>query len=306
MNDENIVRKSITVIQDIEAKRVVKAAMKLLLPSNIEGAISVLLDKDDFNGIETKLKRSVEEQRELKQVLYSIIELLEGLLYRDKEAFKPIIAVGGANAEIILESGEHADLSFGEKHTVIQHNHIGGSAVNFSSWLLNDKKFVVPVLVIGADQVGKNIRDCLVEKTDKNRHGLLVDRFLMSTSFLHENIRTPVSTILLHNHQRTIFKQRLEGIEHIHSHLVNQTQNIGDLFDKEIGSLLIGHIESDAACYEKINKCEPKSTLFLINEARKKYKCLVYAVLGKSQYEYGCEYWKPHLNNIDIRTMGRP
>lgn len=303
INNENVVKKIVSVMQAMKHKKVIKAAMKLLLPSNIEGAISVMLDEDDFKGIENKLSRSIEEQRELTQKLDSINDLLEGLLYRNKGLLKPIIAVGGANAEVILESYEPTDLNLGEKYTVAQHNHIGGSAVNFSSWLLDNKKFVIPVLVVGADQVGRNIRESLLEKADKDKFGLLIDRFLTSPAFFHEDIRTPVSTILLHNHQRTIFKQKLEGVEHIHSHIAYQTKAIGDLFDQEIGSILIGHIESDASHFENINNGEPKTTLFLINEARKKYKCFVYAVFGKSQYEYGCDYWESYLGSIDILQL---
>ena len=120
-----------------------------------------MLDDDDFKGIETKLIRSIEDQRELRQKIDSINELLEALLYRNNETIKPIIAVGGANAEIILESYGHTDLNFGEKYTVSQRNNIGGSAVNFSYWLLDNNKFVLPILVIGEDQVGKNIREII-------------------------------------------------------------------------------------------------------------------------------------------------
>ncbi len=199
-----------------------------------------------------------------------------------------VVVVGGANIEYILKSKEN--IVRGSKNFVDIDEFIGGSGVNYTMRLLCVGCPVYPILFVGNDENGKKIHKTILKALsssidDKSRF------FIQSNNFFVKDLKTPQSTIILEGVHRTILSSD-QNNENIFKEFVEERlSNI-----ENISALIIGHIRSDR---KEINSNEDDlSTIYAIESVNK--GCLVYSNFGRTQIEYGIDYWQKYLHKIDI------
>jgi sugar/nucleoside kinase (ribokinase family) len=201
---------------------------------------------------------------------------------------KNIVVVGGANIEYILKSKDN--IVRGSKNFVDVEEFIGGSGVNYTMRLLSVGSPVYPILFVGNDENGKKIHKTILDALsssidDKSRF------FIQSNNFFVKNLKTPQSTIVVEGVHRTILSSD-QNNENIFKEFVKE--RLSSIED--ISALIIGHIRSDR---EEINHDKNDlSTIYAIENISD--GCLVYSNFGRTQIEYGVDYWKKYLCKIDI------
>jgi len=283
MNDgkkNNVLREFFGLCRKPKFKKVVK----VLLAGRIGGAIHEWMFGDDLEKLIELLHKESETRQD------EIIKMLEELMALRTDARKPIIAIGSGYGEIIVES--HDEITLGNKHTIRLHNLIGGSGLNFALRLMASNNLSLPILPIGNDKVGRDIRQEVVKAMVRANAPELIKTYVHSDYFLNSSIKTPTSIILTNISDRTVFVQELCGAEHFQAQLENQLDLIDALFDGQPGPIMIGHIQSDST--------EGRSTRTIIDRYRN--RSLIYTVFGNSQIGHGWEFWdeKDTFKEIDI------
>lgn len=275
-------------IQNIEDRRILRAVIKSI-PYIGEG-IDELINGGDIED----LIRKANAESESRQI--EILNKLDVYIERTEIKTPTIICVGGGNAEEILKLDE--ELVVGDKHSVIKEELIGGSAVNYSMRLLTAGYDVLPILAIGNDRIGDNIRSELLEACKLSDTSSFVSSFITDNdgeAFFDPYIQTSSTTILLESAKRTIFTQKLRNGEHFVHYLKRRLKDAIEHASVP-AAVVIGHIHSDS---ESINPKTPgECTILLIDKF--KSKSLVYTNFGKSQINLRFEFWKDHLSKIDI------
>ena len=209
------------------------------------------------------------------------------------KSLNSILVVGSGNIENVIKLD--GELCLDGKHVVDYLHSIGGSGVNVSLRLMNNGFSAMPILTVGDDNFGKNIRDILLETALSASLPDHIMSFLKSNFFFSKTIKTPISTVLVENERRTIFSEKINKpnnfMEHIHNCIQYfSSQNIN------MTAALIGHIQSDSIELNPINPGE--CTKILINKFSE--KASVFANFGYSQLCLGYDFWKPHLKKVSI------
>jgi sugar/nucleoside kinase (ribokinase family) len=205
----------------------------------------------------------------------------------------PVITIGSGNIEHVLDI--HGELNLGRKHIAMNHSFLGGSCINYTLRLLETGESVYPIPLVGNDPSGKSIRDTLIrcmKKTSGNDRCL---RFTESDDFFIPTLKTPETTIIVHQEQRTIFSERLTQTRDALVHIENRLQHLNDLVP-EPGSLMIGHINTD--CHRDYPGAVTLKTIDTFGSNH-----LMFANFGKGQTVHGVDFWKDALNRIDILQL---
>ncbi len=202
---------------------------------------------------------------------------------------KNIVVVGGANIEYILKSKEN--IVRGSKNFVDVEEFIGGSGVNYTMRLLSVGSPVYPILFVGNDDNGMKIHKTILEALsclidDKSRF------FIQSSNFFVKNLKTPQSTIIVEGVHRTILSSD-QNYENIFKNFVEE--RLSSITN--ISALIIGHIRSDR---KEININEDNLSTIYVLENIEDDRCLVYSNFGRTQIEYGIDYWRKYLHKIDV------
>lgn len=209
------------------------------------------------------------------------------------ETAGPVIIFGSANKEYVLQC---EDLVLGNKHTVVAEELLGGSGINYTLRLLAAGYEVMPILPIGNDQIGHNIRNELLGAADKFRVSQTVLDFIESDNFFAPGISTSITTVIVHGLQRTIFSQKLHGGEHFRKHIEKRINDANTLLNKSPSAIIIGHIQSDSGEY---SLCQPgECTRYIIDAYH--HNSLIYTNFGNSQIRLGIKFWEKELQHTDI------
>lgn len=219
-----------------------------------------------------------------------------------------VLTVGGGNAEYTLTP--RSPFRSGSKHSVISTPLYGGSGVNYSAKLMGYGFAVLPVLSIGDDPLGQEIREELRRISTDANLPQQVNQWLMRSSFLMPNSRTPRSTIVVEpNGRRTILKEYLTAeergnfLEHV-KHSLDDLES-RDLMNK-VRAVVIGHIEADRMTPKEIEDREKKGrvpnpgpvTAHIIE--RFDGKAPLFVNFGESQIMRGYSAWEPLLSKLEV------
>jgi sugar/nucleoside kinase (ribokinase family) len=199
-----------------------------------------------------------------------------------------ILVVGGANIEYILKS--KTDIIQGSKNFVDIEELFGGSGVNYTLRLLAYNERVFPVLFMGDDSTGRQIYDAVISYIKEINHP-----FFQEHTFFVPSLTTPRSTIIVEGIHRTILSQDANKKNIFQSFVAKRVQET-----PELGAVIIGHIHNDR---EDINKTKDTLTTRYLIEYFANTDTLIYANFGASQLEYGFDFWKKHLQEIDILQL---
>jgi len=227
------------------------------------------------------------DQEKVQNSLDTIINTLT-----DKKNY--IMTIGGGNSENVLSLCE--TLSIGTKHIVDMEELFGGSSVNHTVRLLTAGYPVFPILAIGEDEIGRKIKNAILETAKKNNATTDVIDFIENSKFLSPDLKTASTTILVHNSKRTIFTQKLKN----GSHFFNHVEQLIKFYDSRVETapsiVMIGHIQSDSAVNSNGNP--GNITKFIIDNFYK--RSVIYTNFGSTQINLGYKFWKNYLPKIDI------
>ena len=213
-----------------------------------------------------------------------------------------LLTVGTANAENILNLP--GDFQVGKKHLVEVDELYGGGGVNHSLRLLTAGYDVFPVLPVGDDSIGHQIRDRLVVAAREGNVSRRVTEFCHpnpDTAFFEPHISTPTSTIVVDGKQRTILAQELRNGQNFIDHVARRCDAVEQVVPDGPSTLMIGHLQSDGA---HINPDRPgHCTAYLLE--RFGGQAMTFVNFGLSQIELGYEFWKKLgvLNQIDVLQL---
>ena len=201
---------------------------------------------------------------------------------------RPIVVVGGANIEYILKSDRAIER--GSKNFVDIEEHYGGSGVNYTLRLLSAGYPVYPLLFLGNDSVGREIRSLLLERLSPSMTSLR--QFIEDDAFFVPHLTTPRSTIIVEGHHRTILSQDLNDQNLFRPFIEKRFGQIGDTV-----SVIIGHIHNERLI--EAEDISSLSTSFTISYFRERGS-LIYLNMGATQLRYGFDFWKPYLKKVDF------
>ncbi|MFA7419577.1 MAG: carbohydrate kinase family protein [Melioribacteraceae bacterium] len=198
-----------------------------------------------------------------------------------------VCVMGGTNSEKILELLKE-ELILGTKIPVTSSCGIGGGGLNYTARLISVKRKVFPIIAVGDDKEGIEIRNNLLSLSQKFDLGAEVDKYIANDGFLCEGYKTPRSTIVNErkNQRRTILKEKTN--EHV---LVDFFfQRLRSLDIHKFGALIIGHLPFFEGSAE------------FISEAFDKFsnKSVVFINFGHTQLAHGFSFWEPVLERADI------
>ncbi len=198
-----------------------------------------------------------------------------------------VIVIGGANNEkILIYSGK--ELQLGIKVPVSYSYSYGGSGLNYTSRLINVGRKVYPILGIGDDEYGINIRNNLIRMLANTDLVAEVEELLLQKSFLCPGFMTPWTTIIVEQSppRRTIFR------ENTNNHLLRDffENRLNNLRVNKVGALMIGHIPFSEGVSEFVSKAIQK-----FNE-----EAVIFMNFGFTQFSLGFYFWEKILNRTDI------
>ncbi len=196
-----------------------------------------------------------------------------------------IVVIGGANIEYIVKS--ETNITQGSKNYVEIEELYGGSGLNYTLRLLKSGKSIMPLLYVGADSIGVDIQNHLLNYCDEESL-----KFIDDDSFFVKGIKTLRSVIVVEGVHRTILAQDQNSKNLFLPFLKNRLTK-----ELEVSSVVIGHIHNDAS---DINiDSNELSSEFVIDYFSNLGK-LIYCNFGSSQLSYGFSFWKDRLKKIDI------
>jgi sugar/nucleoside kinase (ribokinase family) len=274
-------------LKDFLVAHRIDRALLSAIPS-VGTSLDILIYGDDVE----KLVKSLHDQTEARQL--EIVAMIREILKQHRDVSKTIVAIGSGNAENILKC--KCDVEWGSKHQVSIRHEYGGSAVNVSTRLLSMGYDVYPVITIGRDRLGTQIRHRIHTVAEQCGACGGVLRFLTSEEFQDDSIETPSSTVIIAGGERTIFSQppgKVAGFRKFMERRLDIFSDENRLYPRVV---MIGHIYADDEEYgaETAGEC----TISIINRFRN--RALIYANFGNSQIRHRSGFWKEHLRKIDV------
>ena len=208
---------------------------------------------------------------------------------------RDILVIGSGNAETVLDLD--SDLVLGQKHNVKRVELYGGSGINYTLRLARyDGTRVLPILSIGADAIGRNIQDALLQAmlkyTGADAHSNLAS-FVHSSGFLCPDLVTPQSTVVTVQDKHTIFREEIKGADRFRAFAERRLDEVRALDGNSvrIGAVMIGHIFADRPGLSP--GYEGWITRTIIDRYRD--KAILFANFGESQYCLGSSFWEDTL-----------
>lgn len=203
-----------------------------------------------------------------------------------------VLVVGGANVEYIYKKEEDTKLFIKQNYSG-KSKTFGGSGLNYALKLMGTKINVFPILPLGNDEQGKEIKERLCQ-AQKNIRQAKFD--LTELDILSNDVQTRESLIISEKKGRTIWSNSNSNVSNIMFNKIID-RNFTTLEDKGFPKIvMIGHIHSDANL--DINDISKLSTYKLIMKYQN--NSFLYVNFGKSQLSYGFDFWENTLKNIDI------
>ena len=204
-----------------------------------------------------------------------------------------ILIVGSGNVEYVINLGK--ELVPDQKYLVPFHNLIGGSGVNYTLRLLNAGFQVFPIISIGNDTLGYNIRRHILNFSKNVSFSAKILSYIRSENFFVRNIKTPRTFIIVEKKCRTIFAEEIEKKENFSNHLKNSLSYLNTIREN-INCVIIGHIQSDHS--DQRGTIPGESTKHVIDSFYN--KSLIFANFGYSQISLGAGFWEEYLKKISI------
>lgn len=218
-----------------------------------------------------------------------------------------ILTVGGGNGEYTLTP--YSPYREGGKHSVRSRPLYGGSGMNYSAKLMGYRIPTLPILSIGNDDLGKEIRAELLRICSDAALPRQVKDWVGSNEFFVPNARTPRSTIIVQGGRRTIFKEgippeeRGDFLAHIKSSLDRlKARGILD----HVQAVMIGHIQADEPIGEEIEALKQgripgpgPCTEYIANYFYQR-DVPIFANFGESQLRRGHEAWSSVLDKLEV------
>jgi len=215
----------------------------------------------------------------------------------EQEPISPVIAVGSGAFESIIICDD--TLQMGRKHIVRQEESLGGSGLNYTLRLLGAGREVLPILPVGSDIRGQLIRKSIAAAAAHMPAASLLRKFLVPGKFFVPGLKTPRSTILVHQAQTTVFSEKFVEGQDFRHHLEKRFADIADELAVTPGAVVIGHIYSDK------NNGHPhvpgECTRFIID--RWQGKAPIFLNLGHSQIELGIDFWEESFRQATVVQM---
>lgn len=203
-----------------------------------------------------------------------------------------VLVVGGANVEYIYKKEEDTKLFIKQNYSG-KSKTFGGSGLNYALKLMGAKINVFPILPLGNDEQGKEIKERLCQ-AQKNIRQAKFD--LTELDILSNDVQTRESLIISEKKGRTIWSNSNNNVSNIMFNEIIE-RNFITIKDKEFPKIvMIGHIHSDANL--DIDNISELSTYKLIQKYQN--RSFLYVNFGKSQLSYGFDFWKDTLKHIDI------
>lgn len=252
----------------------------------VGASIAELISTGDTEKILQEVRKITEEQSE---------RLLRQLDYLTEECTKaPIAVIGSGNLELLLHSPRDGRVVLGEKHSVKVDSLWGGSGVNFTIRLLSVGRPVLPILPIADDHAGKQIIKAI--KAAAKEGNILEDMQKQwgNLSLFNSCVTTPTTVLVIHESDRTAFRQQAETADGYIDQLITQIDQLYSVCDSP-STLMIGHVPR--------GKTTPEETAVVVEHLLDKYRnrTLIYTVFGSSQLKLGWKYWENHIrDNIDV------
>lgn len=287
----NITEKIKQLYKYTEEKRIPQSALKAV-PFVGDSLEELIYGGDVEEILEIVSKQTLDKQN-------IILEKIDYIINEEKNKKPLIFAIGGGNSEDILKLDSETILEIGDKHKVETQELFGGSGVNHSMRLLSTGYDVFPILTIGQDSIGKNIRKSLLKTARLNKVTNRVVNFIGKkddNSFYDPNIKTPTTTIIVEHSRRTIFTQKMKNGHNFINYVQKRIAFAEDITYITPNAVMIGHIHSDSKEISKENS--GSVTKFIINKF--KNRSIVFTNLGSAQLSLGFEFWRNYLHDIDF------
>jgi sugar/nucleoside kinase (ribokinase family) len=237
----------------------------------------------------------VEEiRKETSQHRQEINSKLEVIMKSMLEHPTGILVIGSGNAEHVFSL--EGDFRLGQKHMVACHEVIGGSGVNYTMRLINAGFPVFPILSIGRDRLGLGIREKILTSARRAQLPEQVLTFIDSDEFFAPHIRTPLSTVIVENAQRTILLSQIYGSEHFRDYVEHRLAYLDAHPEINIGAVMVGHIYADSPT---VNPSHPGECTRYIIRSFSHHSC-VFGNLGNSQICTGVDSWEHDLKRLSV------
>jgi len=204
---------------------------------------------------------------------------------------KKILVFGGGNTEKLLITA--GPIKIGEKNIVNSANSFGGSGVNCAARLLSMNAPAIPLLSIGDDAAGLEIRAFLEKAGTAANIGDGILAYFRSPDFFTSGLGTAESFILVHAGTRTIFKSKGSDDRAFYSSLASRINKIESNFGTEYAAVLIGHLPSPR---EGLDRESDPTTLIV---ERFYGRCPIFINFGQEQLSRGYGYWEELLKKVD-------
>ncbi|HET6284657.1 MAG TPA: PfkB family carbohydrate kinase [Polyangia bacterium] len=209
---------------------------------------------------------------------------------------KLVVVVGGANAEYALETA--TSLTPGQKYDVSGHALFGGSGVNHTMRLLNAGIPVLPILLLGDDEVGRQIQRNIVSAARNTPRAREIEDFVNHPDFFVPGLATGRSTIVVDNQNRTrtILREPAKGLSGVLPYLKKRFETARSGFKRDIGFVMIGHIQADR---RDASGTAGQCTREVIRQFAQD-GCAVFANFGSTQTDLGWQFWAEDLERIAV------
>nr|VFK46564.1 MAG: Sugar or nucleoside kinase, ribokinase family [Candidatus Kentron sp. SD] len=260
-----------------------------LIPIVGSGMAELIPDKD-IEKIIGEIHGITVEQTELLTRRLQEITQDDG----QRENCGAIAIVGSGNLEMLLHSPRTERIILGEKHSVRVETLWGGSGVNFARRLLSTGHIVLPVLPIAEDHAGKQIRDAMKMSAREGGIWEKIHEYWGQLKLFNSSVKTPTSVLVIHESERTAFRQQAKTKEGYPNQLKAQIDSLYSFCDSP-SALLVGHVPRGNESPESIAEVLD----YLLGKYRN--RTLIYAVLGSSQLQLGWKFWETRIkDDIDI------
>ncbi len=207
----------------------------------------------------------------------------------------PVLVVGSGNGETVLSLEE--DLLLDRKYEVDSYELFGGSGVNYTLRLLNAKTPVFPVLPLGADDLGVRIRNEILASAYRAQAPEPILRYIESSRFLNDFLKTQRAVILVEGSRRTIFADKLHsGAQFFRQQLENSIAYFKERVASENAAVMIGHIHSD---HPRCCAVRPGESARHIIDTFWRDNA-VFCNFGAGQTCMGADYWDEHLKKVKL------
>ncbi|MBU7036396.1 MAG: carbohydrate kinase family protein [Theionarchaea archaeon] len=244
-----------------------------------------------YGGTEKDLKNLIEVLNLTIEQQNEIISKLESVM---KPPLECILVIGSGYVEYLLEL--HGDFELGRKHVVTCHEFIGGSGINHTLRLIHAGFPALPILSIGKDQLGQNIREKILISAKRAGISQQVLTFIDSEEFFAANIRTPLSAIVVGNVRKTNFSSQIYGSTYFLDHVRSRLEYLDAQPNIDIKAIIIGHIHADSP--DLIPSHMGECTKHIIDSFSGKR--FLFGNFGDSQICMGVDFWEEHLRKLSV------